>query len=80
MEDTQKQINTDVRDDIKQLYDHAKVANEEMGKVQIHLSALETDMSWVKNTIEKVDARTWIILSGIIVGIAVQIIFYLAKK
>lgn len=80
MEDTQRQINTDVRDDIKALYDHAKVANEEMGKVQVHLSALETDMKWVKDTVTKVDTRTWLILSGIIIGIAVQIVFYIAKQ
>ena len=78
--ESQEYINNDVQKDIDTLYDHAKVANEEMGKVQIHLSALETDMKWVKDTVTKVDTRTWIILTSILIGIVAQIAFFLAKE
>lgn len=36
------------QDDIEKLYDHAKVANEEMGAVKITLEAVKTDLMWLK--------------------------------
>ena len=78
--ENQEYINRDVQEDIKALYDHAKVANEEMGGVKVHLAALETNMEWVKKTVEKVDLRTWAILGGILLGIAIQIMFFIFKK
>jgi len=38
------------------------------------VAALETDMSWVKETLRKVDERTWIILASVILGIILTIL------
>ena len=36
------------QDDIAKLYNHAKVANEEMGAVKIDLATVKTDVAWIK--------------------------------
>jgi len=38
------------------------------------VAALETDMGWVKETLRKVDERTWIILASVILGIILTIL------
>lgn len=68
----QEYINDGVEKDIKNLYDHAKIANEEM-------AVIKTDISWIKMILEKVDLRTWFILSGVILSILVQITFLIKK-
>lgn len=69
----QDHINKDVNEDIRRLYDHAKIANEEMGRVQKSIGIIETDLHWMKDKLEKVDGRSWWILGTVILGIIVQI-------
>ena len=66
-QELQKHINKETEKNIEKLYDHAEVANREMG-------AVKTDMEWVKKNLKKLDNRTWWILGTIILGIIVQIL------
>lgn len=43
----QEHINTEVQSDIKQLYKHAEVANEEMSAIKIDLAKVKSDVSWL---------------------------------
>jgi len=44
------------------VWDHIEKINREMGEVK-------TDISWIKEKLEKVEQRTWYILSGVIISI-----------
>lgn len=59
---------------VDELKDHARVANDEMGKVQTHLASLETDVKWIKESVDRVDARVWWILGTVVAGTLIQII------
>ena len=52
---------TDQQEDIEKLYDHAKIANEEMG-------VIKTEITWIKDSLTKVETRSWYILATIIMG------------
>ena len=65
--------------DIEKLYDHAKVANEEMGKIREDVSGIKTDITWLRDGLNKVDIRSWWILGTVIFGIIIQISFNLIK-
>ena len=43
----QEHINTEVQSDIKQLYKHADVANQEMGSIKIDLAQVKNNVSWL---------------------------------
>ena len=75
MENLQEHLNKDFREDISKLYDHAKIANEEVGAIKEHIAVLETNTKWIKEILEKVDMRTWVILGTIIFGVLIQILF-----
>ena len=69
-------------EDIVRLYDHEKIANHEMGVIKGDISLIQKDVqsikehvTWVKSAyedmkeqFEKVDSRTWYILTAIIIG------------
>ena len=68
--------------DIKKLYDHAKVANEEMGHIKDDIILIKNDMVWIKEamqdtkkTLEKFDSRTWTILATIVIGFLANLYF-----
>ena len=44
----QEHINKDTKEDIIKLYDHARIANEEMSGIKIELSQIKTDVGWLK--------------------------------
>ena len=67
------------RKDIKELYEHARVANEEMGAIKIDIEVLKTDISWIKSTIGNVDSRVWWILGTVVIGIFAQILIGVMK-
>jgi len=46
-QDLQSHLNKDVREDIEKLYDHAKIANGEMGDIKISLERVVTDVGWL---------------------------------
>jgi len=45
-----------------------------LDELSIRVARLETDMSWVKQTLRKVDNRVWVILALIIASILIQIL------
>ena len=47
-EKLQEHINEEVQGDITRLYDHARIANEEM-------SAIKTDVAWIKEALKSLD-------------------------
>jgi len=69
-EDLQKHLNEENRRDIERLFDHAEVANREMG-------VIKNDIGWIKRKLEKVDNRNWWILGTVLVGIGLQVIINL---
>lgn len=69
-EEKQEYINEEYKE---MLVNHEKrldIANSEMGVVK-------NDVAWIKGIIEKLDLRVWLILSGIILTILLQIAFRL---
>ena len=76
-------------EDIKVLFGHAKIANEEMGVVKIQITEINgkidniTDhITWIKQVyegwekkIDKIDERVWWILGTIILGFITTIYF-----
>ena len=66
--------NEELKKDIEKLYDHARIANEEMGFIKTDMGVMRNDISWIKEILEKADARTWIILSTIILGTLIQLV------
>ncbi|MFA6459606.1 MAG: hypothetical protein WCV79_04425 [Candidatus Paceibacterota bacterium] len=73
MEKVQEHINEDVQEDIAKLYDHAKIANEEMCVIKEEISEIKTDMVWVKDFLKSQDSRLWWILATMVIGILIQI-------
>lgn len=63
----------EVKEDIKELYNHARVANEEMG-------IIKTDIKWIKEGLNSVNTKVWWILSIIVTsmlsGIVMRIMGY----
>jgi len=64
---------------VVELKKHAEVSNKEMGLIQIHIASLDTQSSLMKEIMEKLDNRTWMILSGVIVSILMTIVGLLIK-
>lgn len=56
------------KEDIKKLYDHARVANEEMSVIKIDVAAMKTDVSWLKDTSKTHGTLLWSILGTLILG------------
>ena len=97
-QDLQKQINEDIqtnlqnhRADIKELYEHSKIANEEMGVIKTDMGIMKNDVKWIKDTfskfeesieksVDKMDSRGWWILGTVVIGIAAQILITLLNK
>ncbi len=53
---------------------HLQIANSEMAEVKLHLENLKTDVSWIKDILNKTDTRVWLILATIILGTLIQIV------
>ena len=70
MSDLQEHLNNDFKQAIVALEAHAEKANEEMGEVKV-------DVSWIKKILERHETMLWIIVSGIILTISLQILFKL---
>ena len=62
----------DIKSDIDKLYDHARIANEEM-------AVIKTDVGWLKDTVKTHGTLLWSILGGIILNLLVAIAFKLWK-
>ena len=76
----QEHINKDHDEEIEELKNHARVANEEMGLIKQDIAILKTDMAWVRDAFKTMDARVWWILGSIIgMGLLQIIIRYLWK-
>ena len=66
--------NDELKKDVQRLYDHARVANEEMGAIKQDMGVMRNDITWIKEILEKADARTWAILATIIAGTLIQLV------
>lgn len=67
--------------DIDRLYDHANVANKEMGIIKESIGVIkrtqgviENDICWIKRKVDKLDGRIWWILGTVIVGVLLIIV------
>ena len=68
--------------DIDNLYNHAKVANEEMSIIKKDIAEIKTHVHWIKEVYgdwekrwDKLDNRTWAILATIVIGFLASIYF-----
>ena len=57
--------------DIVQLYEHAKIANHEMGVIKEDIGVIQNDIKWILKSVEKSDARFWWIITTVIAGIVI---------
>lgn len=57
--------------DIVQLYEHAKIANQEMGVIKEDISVIQNDIKWILKSVEKIDAHFWWIITTVIAGVVV---------
>lgn len=69
--------------DIEKLYDHARVANEEMSVIKEDISEIKTHVHWIKEVYgdwekrwDKVENRTWQILISVIIGFLGSILMF----
>lgn len=53
--------------DIEKLYDHAAIANEEMG-------VIKNDIKWIKERLDSVDSKLWWIITTAIAGIIIPLL------
>ena len=58
----QSHINDDVKEDIEKLYDHAKIANGEMGEIKICLEEVKTNVKWLMKSY-------WVVATAAIGGL-----------
>jgi hypothetical protein len=79
VEKVQEHINEEVHEDIAKLYDHAKIANDEMGVIKIDVGMLKNDVAWIKEFLKNLDSRLWFILTVVVIGTLTQIALSVAK-
>ena len=46
--DKQEYINEETQSDIKQLYKHAEIANQEMSIIKVDIAGIKGDLEWLK--------------------------------
>lgn len=82
----QNEINRNVRGELDELHKHADIANGEMGAIKLDMASVKGDIKYMtiemaeqRETIEKVDSKTWWILATLILGILIEIGFTLFR-
>ena len=77
-----KKTNQQNTDDIVKLYDHAKVANEEMSVIKEDIAEIKAHVNWIREIYgdwekrwDKLDNRIWTILGTIILGFLISLYF-----
>jgi len=50
----------------EKIWNHIETTNREMGEVK-------TDIEWLKESIERIDRRTWYIATGILITVIITI-------
>ena len=68
----QEHINKETEEHIDRLYEHAEIANKEMGLIKESLGVLSTDMNWLKKFF-------WIVAGSSTGGLITGIINLLIK-
>lgn len=66
-EELQKHINKETRDDIGRLYNHAEIANQEMGVIKVRLAVVEDKVITAVR-------QNWAIIA-LIIAAAIAVIF-----
>lgn len=67
------------REDIKELYKHSQIANEEMGAIKIDIATVKSDINWIKEMVKKVDTRVWAVLGTVVLGVITQVLIAMTK-
>ncbi len=55
--------------DIEKLYDHAKIANEEMSVVKNEMTTIKNDILWLKGWMQSMDIKVWGVLIGLLIAL-----------
>lgn len=53
----QEDINKDQKETNKQLFDHAKIANEEMASIKIDMAIVKTDIGYLKKGFDSIEPK-----------------------
>lgn len=64
---------TKIQKDIEKLYNHAEVANKEMGLIRNDIEWIKDKFLALEKRFDKLDERNWWILATIILGTLVSI-------
>ncbi len=66
---------TEIREILKDQAGHIEILNRESGELRDAQIKANVDISWIKEQLDKIESRTWFIISGIILSIIIQILF-----
>jgi hypothetical protein len=72
MNEKQEQLNKDFKEAIVKLESHARVSNEEVGKIQVDVSKITTDLEWLKKFFWVVATASIGSLVGVIIGLIIK--------
>ena len=59
--------------DLDKVWNHIEVTNKEMGEVKENVATMKTDIKWLKESMERVDRRTWYIATGILITVIISV-------
>ena len=65
--------------DLDKVWGHIEVTNKEMGNVKEDCAQMKTDIKWLKESMDRVDKRTWYIATGILITIAISGVLAVAQ-
>jgi hypothetical protein len=64
---------TDIQEVLVSHSKHLNIANHEMSAIKTDMEIIKHDIIWIKDLLNKVDNRVWIILATIILGTLINI-------
>jgi len=70
-----KKLNNNDR--VKKIEAHVEILNKEVGQVVTEIATTKNDIKWIVDKIDKIDSRTWFIITGILISIGITIVGFL---
>lgn len=70
----QEIINQEINKDIDELYDHAKIANGEMGDIKVEMGIVKNEIYWIKEKANNIDSKVWWLITGGIFGVLMVVL------
>lgn len=67
------------REELDRVWAHIAKYNDEMGGVQTDMAVMKSEVTNIKKSVDKLENRSWYIVTGIILTIGLQIAFFLVK-